>query len=49
MILKINLKTVFSNHGLKVNLKSYLSITILRLIFKTVIDKYDLKKYIFFV
>ena len=37
--MKIDLKTMFANYNFKVNLKSYLSITVLRLIFKTVVSE----------
>ena len=41
MVLEINLKTGFINYDFKVNLKPYLLITVLRLIFKTVVDEYN--------
>ena len=43
MILKINFKIIFINYDFKINLKPYLPTTILRLIFKTVVDECGFK------
>ena len=43
MVLKINLKITFINYDFKVNLKPYLLIAGLRLIFKTAVGECDFK------
>ena len=44
MILKINFKTIFINHGFKINFKLYLLTAVIKLIFKFVVDEYGFKK-----